>query len=219
MVKPYYSDDYVQIFHGDCQEILPTLPRVDLVLTDPPYGESTHKNHLSKVTSHQDLGFNCIGSDDMVFLSNQMLAISRAWVIFTCDWHFMHELEHLVRFGIWIKPNGSPQFTGDRPGMGWEPVAILHKTGKKTWNGGGKHAVWNYPKTEGLHPTQKPLRLYKQWIMDFSKEGDSVCDPFMGSGTTAVAAKQLNRKCIGIEIEEKYCEIAAQRCSQEVLAL
>ena len=120
----------------------------------------------------------------------------------------------LVRLGVWIKPNGAPQFTGDRPGTGWEAVAILHREGKKRWNGGGHHAVWHCPIEQGEHPTQKPLRLVSDWLRAFSDFGETILDPFMGSGTTGVAAVKLGRKFIGIEIEPKYFDIACRRIDE-----
>jgi DNA modification methylase len=216
---PYYNEDGIIIYHGDCRNILPLLEPVDLVLTDPPYGENTHKNHLSNVADRKPLGFLSITKDELKTMATSWCKISRGWVIFTCDWHYIEELPNLIRFGIWIKPNGAPQFTGDRPGTGWEPVAILHRPGKKSWNGGGNHAVWNFPTNSGLHPTQKPIRLFEKWITQFSSPNNTILDPFMGSGTTLVAAKQLGRKAIGIEIEEKYCQIAVDRLRQGVLGL
>jgi len=222
VIEPYYKDDSCTIYHGDCREILPELEPVDLVLTDPPYGEQTHGNHLSKMEilgARSALGFKSIGQEEMNMLASEWLEISKGWVVFSCEWHFMAELPELVRFGIWRKPNGAPQFAGDRPGTGWEAIAILHKPGKKKWNGGGKHGFWVANNEPGMHPTQKPLKLLRMLITDFSNSGDLILDPFAGSFTTAVAAKELGRKCIAIEKEEKYCEIGVRRLAQEVLPL
>ena len=125
-------------------------------------------------------------------------------------------LDSYIRIGVWIKPNGAPQFTGDRPGTGWEAVLILHRKGRKHWNGGGRHAVWSHPIAHGNHPTENPVQLLVQWVMDFTDVGETILDPFMGSGTTGVAAIQLGRKFIGIEREPKYFDIACQRIEQAV---
>ena len=211
------------LYLGDCRDILPTLDKVDAVVTDPPYGEAdTHKKHLSRVTlrdgapAGNELGFSGITPEEMVELTRKWVEISSGWVVFTCEWKFMHRLEEegmLVRFGIWRKPDGAPQFTGDRPGTGWEAVAICHQTGKKRWNGGGKHAFWNFPKGENNsgHPTGKPIGLYKSFVHDFTDHGGTILDPFMGSGTTGVAAVQMGRRFIGIEREPKYFDIACKR--------
>ena len=224
-MKPYYEEDGITIYCGDCRDVLPGLPKVDLVLTDPPYGDNVHTKHLSSVKAdRQTLGFDCIDAQTMVDLTAEWVDKSLGWVIFTCDWTFMNALSAaglLVRFGIWRKPDGPPQFTGDRPGMGWDAIAICHRKGVKKWNGGGKHAFYSF--TRGGHkyghPTGKPVALLEALVSDFSCVGDTILDPFMGSGTTLVAAKQLGRKAIGVEISEAYCEIAVQRLRQGVLAL
>jgi len=211
----------VTLYLGDCREILPTLGKVDAVVTDPPYGDVTHKGARSmKSLDKSTIDFTAITSADLADLSRRFCALAERWVIMTCEWQHAANLEAagvpLVRLGVWIKPNGAPQFTGDRPGTGWEAIAILHREGKKRWNGGGHHAVWNCPIEQGEHPTQKPLRLISQWLELFTDSGETVLDPFMGSGTTGVAAVSLNRKFIGIEIEPKYFDIACKRIAKEL---
>jgi len=210
------------LYLGDCLEILPTLEKVDAVITDPPYGDkATHGAHLSKVkmrdgTTRQDLGFDGISLDEAVSLAQEWTRLASRWVVFTCEWKYAHALDDaglLVRLGIWRKPDGAPQFTGDRPGTGWEAVAICHRPGKKRWNGGGKHAVWQWPKgqNDSGHPTGKPIGLLCDLVSDFTDAGETILDPFMGSGTTGVACANLGRKFIGIEINEKYFDIACKR--------
>lgn len=225
MNKPvsYYKDSACTIYHGDCREILPHLPMVDHVITDPPYSERTHKGART----------GNYGGEVLIDFSHIEFATLKAtiegikvsrWVVMTCDLHHAAQLLlmppqglELIRLGVWIKPNGAPQFTGDRPAQGFEQVAILHPAGKKRWNGGGYPAVWTCNKICGRHPTEKPIELYTRFIEQFTDEGDTILDPFMGSGTTLEAAKLMGRRAIGIELEEKYCEIAANRLRQEVL--
>ena len=207
------------LYLGDCMEILPTLPRVDKVITDPPYGDVTHKGARSSNSLEETtIDFDSIDSTRLAELSAMFVEIASRWVVMTCDWRHAANLEEsgvpLVRLGVWIKPNGAPQFTGDRPGTGWEAVAILHCNGKKRWNGGGHHAVWTVPIEQGKHPTQKPLRLLTDWVGSFTDQGETILDPFMGSGTTGVAAVQMGRKFIGIEREPKYFDIACKRIEQ-----
>lgn len=207
------------LYLGDCREILPTLPKVDAVVTDPPYGAVTHAGarSMNSLTS-STIDFAPIESADLVRLSMRLCEAAARWVVMTCEWRHAATLEAagvpLVRLGVWIKPNGAPQFTGDRPGTGWEAVAILHREGKKRWNGGGHHAVWHCPIEQGDHPTQKPLRLISDWVRAFTDLGETILDPFMGSGTTGVAAIKLGRKFIGIEIEPKYFDIACRRIEE-----
>jgi site-specific DNA-methyltransferase (adenine-specific) len=141
------------------------------------------------------------------------------------DWRHVGAFEatppnglRFVRFGIWDKPNGAPQFTGDRPSTGWEAIAILHKIGgRMAWNGGGNRAVWRHNKENGDHPAEKPIGLVRRLVSLFSSPGMAVLDPWMGSGTTLRAAKDCGCSAVGIELEERYCEIAARRLEQAVL--
>lgn len=207
---------------GDCRDILPTLGKVDHVFSDPPYGiAETHASHLSSVKlrdgtqAGQALGFDGISQDELIEFARQWVALAERWVVFSCEWKHAHAIANLVRLGIWRKPDGAPQFTGDRPGTGWEAIAICHREGRKKWNGGGKHAVWTVPKGIGDgHPTQKPVALLKAWTADFTDADETILDPFMGSGTTGVAAVQMGRDFIGIEREPKYFDIACKRIEE-----
>lgn len=194
--------------------LLPTLPDVDVVITDPPYGEQTHAGARTGKGDEILVSFASITEEQLIAVAAQCVQKARRWVVMTCEWKHaaaLERLEALVRLGVWIKPNGSPQFTGDRPGMGWEAVACLHRPGKKRWNGGGHHAVWTFNKTDGEHPTQKPLPLLEKWLKQFTDAGETVLDPFMGSGTTGVACMKMGRKFIGVEMDQKYFDVACQR--------
>jgi len=205
------------LYLADAFDILPTLGEVDSIITDPPYGPKTHGGAmtLKEDTPSPLVDFDSITEEQFVAFCGHALALARRWVILTCEWRYVIGLEKaglpLVRFGIWLKQDAAPQFTGDRPGMGWEAVAILHREGKKRWNGGGHHAVWVCSVERGEHPTQKPLSLLKDWVKKFTEEGETVLDPFMGSGTTGVACMKLGRKFIGIEKREDYFGIACRR--------
>ena len=242
-MTPAYQDASVTLYHGDCLDILPQLGPVDHVITDPPYDEHTHgkqrrgaavpgrgkqfglSTHTISVERH--VGFAALTSDDMLALAEVFARVARRWVLVFCAMEqqaaWMRDLvgaglEH-VRFGIWHKPGSTPQFSGDRPGTACEAIEIAHRAGRKRWNGGGGFGMWTAPIVkaqtgERCHPTQKPHELMESLIADFTDEGETILDPFAGSGTTLVAAKRLGRKAIGIEREEKYCEIAAKRCAQ-----
>jgi site-specific DNA-methyltransferase (adenine-specific) len=108
--------------------------------------------------------------------------------------------------------------------MGYETICAMHQVGRSTWNGGGKHGVFTHMTSSHenvngaqVHQTVKPIKLMSELVSLFTDEGEAILDPFMGSGTTLRAAKDLGRKAIGIEIEERYCEIAAKRMAQGVL--
>ena len=245
-MKPDYQDSAVTIYHGDCVQLLAELEPLDHVITDPPYSEYVHGKSrrgcdlpdavdgracFSRV---KEFGFESVTPVLMDSLAAFCATGARRWSLNFCDvesshlWKARHEAAGLdyVRTGAWIKRGATPQFTGDRPAVGFEAIVIVHPPGRKRWNGGGRHALWDFPivlnrshDDPRLHTTQKPLPLMKALLSDFTDPGETILDPFMGSGTTLRAAKDMGRKAIGIEIEEKYCEIAARRMSQGVLAL
>ena len=229
-MKPYYQDDSCTIYHGDCRDVLPLLEPVDLVLTDPPYENEAHtRTRRTRAFLEDRKPFEEIPFDAMTDELRALLCgLKCNWLICFCQVEGVEKYrpylkEKYKRSMVWIKPDGSPQFTGDRPGMGYETIiAAWCAKGRSRWNGGGRHGVFACNVRDVLsdrrHPTQKPLKLIQELTELFSL-GGMILDPFMGSGTTLVAAKNLNRKAIGIELEEKYCEIAAKRLSQGVLAL
>ena len=227
---PYYDRDGITIYHGDCLTVMHEIGQVDHVITDPPYSSTTHVGARSmKNLDTSQITFDSIDGVALLEAFCTAGALTRRWMIATVDWRHMNILEavneephgffRFVRFGIWVKPNGAPQFTGDRPATGWEAVAIMHglETGKMRWNRGGHHAVWTENIERGEHRTQKPINLIRQFVEDFTDPGDLILDPFMGSGTTLRAAKDLGRRAIGIELREDYCKIAVERLRQGVL--
>jgi site-specific DNA-methyltransferase (adenine-specific) len=215
------------LYLGDCMDILPTLDKVDAVITDPPYGESTHANAKSNRGlghGNKAIDFSSMTAhelDQVLVLCGQLCD---RWLVSTMEWRHIAKFDvqppvgwELVRFGVWVKTNPMPQISADRPAQGWEGIAYMHSTGgeKKRWNGGGTHG--NYVGslvTDGAHPTGKPLPLFSQFVDRFTDRGNLVLDPFMGSGTTGVAAVQMGRKFIGIEREPKYFDIACKRIEQ-----
>jgi site-specific DNA-methyltransferase (adenine-specific) len=202
---------------GDAFDILPTLEPVDVIITDPPYGSRTHRNART-ITDRKPaplIPFDSIAEERFISFCAHSVTLARRWVVMSCEWRYVASLEKaglpLVRFGIWHKLGAAPQFTGDRPAMGWEAIAILHREGKKRWNGGGHHAVWVCSIEHGEHPTQKPLALVSDWVLKFTNPGETVLDPFMGSGTTGVACARLGCGFIGIESRPDYFEMACRR--------
>jgi len=224
-MKPYYSSSNIEIYHCDCRELIPSLPDIDVVLTDPPYSDTTHEGARTGGASIVLVDFDSVTPEFLRDTYSMIAPKLKSWLVAFMDWRHIASLEkeppnglRFVRFGIWHKPNGAPQFTGDRPATGWEGIGILHREGvKMSWNGGGRHAVFTYSKINGSHPTEKPLPLVSELMTLFSNPGDLIFDPFMGSGTTLRAAKNLGRRAIGCELDEKWCEHAARRLSQEVL--
>jgi hypothetical protein len=238
-MTPYYEQDGIVIYHGDCRSLLQPLIPIHHVITDPPYDDETHDGaRTAKRNADGDVDPQghriAINFDplDVAEMLPRMLAIARRWTIAFCSLEMLGTYRAVgadawIRGGFWRRPDGAPQFTGDRPGQPGEGIAVLHRPlsmgreGRTRWNGGGRHAYYefNVVKTLRLHPTQKPEGLMSAIVRDFTDPGETILDPFMGSGTTLVAAKRLGRKAIGIELEEKYCEIAAKRLAQGALDL
>ena len=224
-MTPYYHDEAVTLYHGNCLEILPTLDTVDHVITDPPFSDMTH----SRARSNRGHGNDPITAIDFTAIDFLLRGLKCArWFVAFMDWRHIAQLDkccperwEFVRFGVWVKTNPMPQLTSDRPANGWDGIVYLHnRDSKKRWNGGGDHGNWIGPVvTDGLHPTGKPLGALTRIVMKHSDPGELILDPFAGSGTTAVAAKRLGRRCILIEQHEQYCEVAAKRLSQGALDL
>lgn len=208
--KPYYDDGKgIVIYHGDCREILPHLPKVDLVLTDPPYGINHPTNYAARgrggLAACQD--YPPVFDDDKPF--DPTFLLKWPCILWGAN-YYAQLLPPVSGWLVWDKerPDDLDQATCE---LAWTNFVKGCRRFKFLWNGcmrAGKEAL--------AHPTQKPEALIK-WclILKWTPPG-VVCDPYMGSGTTLRAAKDLGRKCIGIEIEEKYCEIAARRLQQEV---
>jgi site-specific DNA-methyltransferase (adenine-specific) len=150
--------------------------------------------------------------------------ILRRWLLIFCQlegvrpWRDACEPNFIVhrRTCIWVKPDGAPQFTGDRPGTGYECIEVMHALGASRWNGGGRRGVFTYncnsqTRTAGDHETQKPIDLMVELVRLFTDPGDLILDPFAGSGTTGVAAIRLGRRFIGWERDPKYHAIAVKR--------
>lgn len=195
--QPYWTDGKRTIYHGDCRLILPTLPRCDLVLTDPPYGMGDRMNggtwggskkydkmrEWDKVADQQ-IADLILEYPKIIMWGGNFFKVppSRCWL-------------------IWEKSNAVPTMADfemawtnfDRPGKKYKGQVGIHHHG---------------------HPTEKPLDLFK-WCLLLAGDIKTVLDPCLGSGTTLRACKDLGLSCIGIELEEEYCEISARRLEQE----
>lgn len=234
-MKPYYEEKGIVIYHADCRDVLPQLEPVDHVITDPPFEEEAHTLQRrvkpgGGIMQIEPLPFDSMDSAMRQFVAAQVARIARRWILTFCQieaaplWREVYAGTGLIyrRTCIWVKPDGMPQYSGDRPGMGYETILAMHTAGASRWNGGGRHGVFIQNKNDGLggaheHPTQKPKKLMSLLVRLFTDLGETILDPFCGSGTTLVAAKDLGRKAIGIEMNEAYCEVSAKRLSQGVL--
>lgn len=223
------------LYCGDCVDVMEMFDNdfFNCVITDPPYEKEAHtkgRRLLGKQTGgartveYGELDFDKIDDEMRNISSFHMVRLSQKWLICFCQaeavqvWRESHEAAgaKYKRAMVWIKPDGAPQFTGDRPGMGYESmVASWCGDGRSKWNGGGKHGVFTHSQRDGNfkkeHLTQKPIALMNELVHLFTDEDDVILDPFMGSGTTGVACLNLNRRFVGVEKNEKYFDVACKR--------
>jgi site-specific DNA-methyltransferase (adenine-specific) len=218
--------------HGNCLDGvigLPTLPdkAVDVVITDPPYEAEAHTSQRLVAREHgrlevEPLTFPPITEEERYASAAEMVRLARRWILVFCQveaamkWRQALEAAGAVykRTCVWIKPDGKPQYSGDRPGIGYESIVACHPPGRSTWNGGGSHGVFTMNKGGDArtgHQTQKPVALMERLVRLFSNKGELVLDPFAGSGTTGVAAIRNGRRFLGWEVNSSYFEIARRR--------
>lgn len=224
-MTPYYQDDYVTLYHADCLQHLDMLDQADVMVTDPPYGVA-YQSNMSRI---RDILPKIAGDED-----------TKARDLVLSVWGAKPALV----FGKWTvdRPDGTRQrLIWDKVNLGmgdvssrWAPtdeeIYVLGqwpaiKPGGRIREGGAPERFSNIIRMPTLnsqakdrpdHPTPKPVPLMEK-LITACPESWVIVDPFAGSGSTLRAAKNLGRKCIGFEIEEKYCEIIAQRCAQETL--
>lgn len=215
-MKPYYEHAGITIYHGDCREILPLLDRFDLILTDPPYGVGLGSRVNNNRTRNQYSSFTDSPESVLEIIRAiwpELMRISSRAVI-TPGVRLMYDYPRPDHTGAFYYPAGAGC---NKWGFScWQPILYY---GSDPYAGKGSRPD-SFESTESSedtgHPCPKPIGQWTRLLDRVSLYGHSVLDPFMGSGTTLRAAKDLGRKAIGIEIEEKYCEIAAKRMSQEV---
>lgn len=225
LVKPYYDSGGITIYHGDCREILPSLPEPALVLTDPPYGvrERTERGKAGRGASPYSLmaarDFPPVHGDDAPFDPAHLMGFKRL-VLFGAN-HYADKLPPSASWIVWDKLDGLRSKreigfndNGDAE-MAWTnlggPVRIIpHR-----WMG----LIRASEQEKHLHPTQKPVAVMAAIIAAYTEPDDLILDPYMGSGPVLRAAANLGRRAIGIEIEERYCAVAVMRLAQQVLAL
>lgn len=227
------------VVHGDNADVLPALADkcVASVITDPPYEAEAHtlqrrvKN--GERTSewrgrtvdvlNPSLSFAPISDEQRRLAAAQIARLAQRWAVAFCQVEAAVSWRDALvagghaarRIGVWVKPDAMPQFTGDRPGMGYESIVFTHTKGRSKWNGGGRVGVFthnkNSPGGAHAHETMKPLQLMIELVELFTDPDDLVLDPYCGSGTTGLACVRLGRRFIGIERDEKYADVARQR--------
>ncbi len=200
-MKPYYEEENITIYNGDCLEVMEIIPDkgVDFAFADPPYG--INKAEWDFI---YPIGFE-----------KELLRISQKGIAITCGQEnigcCINELGNDYE-GVLAARNKNGM-TYNKIGFGnWIPVVLAGDIKR-----GQDFFEFVIREHKNKHPSQKPIQFMLKLIQRFTDEGDTILDPFLGSGTTARACKDLGRKCIGIEISQEYCDIAVKRLGQEVL--
>lgn len=216
------------LYQGDCLEVMASLPAVDHVISDPPYEDELH-GAMGRIRRNdgremvQSLGFEGVNStrSDIV---RMVVEKSNGWaILFTLAEGVRAWRDELQKCGAkydtclaWVKPDSTPRMNGQGAARGFECAVTSWCTGGyRSWNSGGKRGIYthltNQRDRDGRHPTEKPLPLMLEIIEDFTKEGQTILDPFMGSGTTGIACLKRGRNFIGIEQDPTFFEVACER--------
>jgi site-specific DNA-methyltransferase (adenine-specific) len=225
----------VTLYLGDCLELVADLPPADHLIFDPPYEATLHaaKNSL-KGRKHRNDGvaeLKGVDFDPIDDIRDQVIEFGeincKGWFIAFCTPEGVAKWADAInpstlkykRACVWVKPDSTPQLNGQGPAQGAENfVCAWAGRGYSRWNSGGKRGVYthlvNPSNRDGRHPTEKPLALMSEILTDFTSPGELVCDPFMGSGTTGVAAVKLGRRFVGIEKDPKWFDIARERIAK-----
>jgi site-specific DNA-methyltransferase (adenine-specific) len=211
-VIPYYEQDGITIYHGDCREVLPFVC-ADVLLSDPPYGI----NLDTKARYEGNADHAPVVGDDQPFDPHHLLSLEIPSVLWGAN-HYCQHLPPSPGWLAWIKvifdgAFGTRQMDKKQAEMelAWSNCVARPKSIRHLWDGVFRDSEYR----TRFHPAQKPVAVM-QWCLSLMPKG-VVLDPYCGSGPVLVAAKNLARRAIGIEIEERYCEIAAKRLSQGVL--
>jgi len=248
-MTPYYQDDHVTIYHGDCREVLPLLGGINLTVTSPPYNTMGTRIPARPSGMHSSNGWlakaTAIGyADDLTEPDYEAWQVDVAAAIHDAtvdggsffynhkiryrDTNPVHPIDLVRQFADWhlrqelVWDRGGSMVLNARMFPPSDERIYWMTKGAWRWNQDAVAfmSVWRITPTAGDdgHPCPYPADIPKRCMVATTSPGDTVLDPFMGSGTTLRAAKDLGRKAIGIEISERYCEIAARRMGQEVLA-
>lgn len=230
---------------GKWQDVLADVQEVDSVICDPPFDKEAHtlQRRVKRGPSYGVVGidgrkacnaplsFEPLSFETRTEAGGFIESICKGWAVVFCqvestqEWRFALEPMAYRRTCVWIKPDGMPQFSGDRPGMGYESIVCCYPAGKSKWNGGGRKGtfegfrdvgrdVFRHNKNSGgkhIHQTQKPIPLIRELVRLFTNPNDLICDPYAGSGSVLLAAATEGRRCIGAEYDPKTYALAVKR--------
>lgn len=216
---------------GNSLECLKNMDKFDHIITDPPYEKSVHDSMNKRKSGPRKDGraeLKKLDFESVDSIRNKIVSaaekLTEKWFIAFCTiegtarWADAINESQLKykRACVWVKPDATPQLNGQCPAQGSECfVCAWGGSGRSVWNSGGKRGIYNHlcnPRIrDGRHPTEKPVSLMQEIISDFVAKGDTILDPFMGSGTTLVAAQKMGFSAVGIEMNPDYFDVACQR--------
>jgi site-specific DNA-methyltransferase (adenine-specific) len=213
----HYPEDFInKVIQGDCLEVMKDIPdkSIDLVLVDPPYGIGIAKNTNISIKGVSDKQNNFTKKDWDSFIPakkyfDEIMRISKNQIIWGGN-YFAHLLPPTSCYLVWWKKDGLPRGTFADCELAWTSFKKPAQVFNSRWHG----FIRDSKEDRVAHPTQKALDVMKWCVEEFSKEGELICDPFAGSGTTGVACKNLNRNYILIEKEPEYCGIIKKRLQE-----
>lgn len=243
MIKPYYEEENIKIYNGDCLEVMKKIVNVDYVITSPPYniGFSIHKQknmykyYKDSMSSEKYFEWMVQCIDKLLTKNKQQIFFNIQYVsgnkeaLFRLIGKYKDKIKDIL---IWNKTNPQPAINRGVLTHSYEFVIVFSHNNNRKYNidfgRKGEYRTSFFMKSNignkiqfnnEKHFAIMPIQLANKIIDTFTNKGDTILDPFLGSGTTARACKDLGRKCIGIEISESYCQIAVKRLGQEVLNL
>ena len=229
-MKPYYSEPNITIYNGDCLEVMKELEdeSIDCIIADPPYGIN-YSRHITNKRFDFIQNDNCLDWLGLCIQGLHRILLNNNNLYMFCSWHNVDyfkqsigKLFHIKNMLVWDKGGGGMGDLRTDYGNVYELImfACKYPNNQKALNGKRDNNILNFNRSGNKnHPTEKPVELIKYLINKSTNKNDLILDPFLGSGTTARACKDLGRKCIGIEISKEYCDIAVQRLAQEVLSV
>lgn len=237
-MKPYYRDDFVTLYHGDCREILAEqdlqerLAPQTAVVTDPPYGTEAGSDGYGRRSGATGLKTKIVGDGDLAALQGMVHGLdaipgwreSSGWIALFCSARTRREIEDLL-LATGHELKGEAVWDKGRPSLGYtiryaHETVIVARRGKAQAHKPLLSVLRGHRTSEVMskrHPHEKPVEVMGRIIEMVGDESTLILDPFAGSGSTLRAAKDLSHNAIGIEIDERYCELAAERCRQEIL--
>lgn len=203
VIQPFYDQGGITIYNADCRKVLPWLGRFDLLLTDPPYGIgfAAQPTKWQREAGHTAKDWD--NEPPAAWMIQQMVETAGTAIVWGGNYYGLRPSRCWLS---WHKPDAPPSMSNVE--YAW---TSMDRNSKQI-----SHSISATNAERCGHPTQKPLAVMK-WCLSLVDEATTVVDPFMGSGTTLVAAKQAGRRAVGIEINEEYCQKAVERLRQGVL--